>query len=394
MVLADERDDRRLRRFWSVIYVVLGGLLRRGFRLRLDPMPEPEGAAIILCNHPSMLDPLFVALSSKQQFYFLGTESLYQKGLRSRLMKYWLGPIAKQKGSVSAGAVMTMLRYLRAGRRVCIFPEGIASCNGEGNPIVESTGKLVRSAGATLITYRLEGAYLARPKWSKKNRRGPIFGVVAGVYAPEKLRAMKPREINALIHRDLFLNDYTWQRARRISYPGPRRAEGIENLLYLCPQCARIGTLRGTKNEIHCGCGLRVEIGEDAFLHGGPYSTLVDWDRAQNEAFSQRLQSEPDLVLSDEGASLYTVAEQHRPQLLLTAALRMGPHTLSVGDRSFPLDEVTGMALHGRNYFVFFHNEIHYEVKTLKTRAAYSAAKYLLMYRARSAAAGSSAGIS
>ena len=68
----------------------------------------------------------------------------------------------------------------------------------------------MRRSGATLITYRLEGAYLTDPRWSRFLHRGRIYGHAVGVYPPEQLKAMSGEEIDRLINGDI--REDAWQR--------------------------------------------------------------------------------------------------------------------------------------------------------------------------------------
>ena len=387
------RDHRRHAAVWAILYWGLGWLLRAAFRLRLDPLPDPGGPRLILCNHPSMLDPMFLGLASREQFYFLSAESVFQRGLRSWLMERFLGPLVRQKGTVAAGAVIQMLRMFRLGYSVCLFPEGIATGNGRMCPLLPSTAKLVKTCKVTLVTYRLEGAYLQRPKWAACRRKGPIFGRAAGVYSPEELSALSVSQIAELLHRDLYYDDYAWQRERRIPYPCRKgQAEGLENFLYLCPGCQSVGTLRGRGETLTCDCGLRVPMDRYGFFTAPPYDSVLAWDDWQTPAFLEQLRSGACTRLEVQGATLYRVRD-HKAEPLYTGSMVMDPACWTLGGYRFPLDQVKGLAVHGRNYLLFFVGEDHYEVKTLITKARYSVYPFLAMYQYYSPAAGSKASV-
>ena len=387
------RDHRRFAVVWAFLYWGLGWLLRARFRLHLDPLPDPGGPRLILCNHPSMLDPLFLGLASKKQFYFLSAESVFQRGLRSWLMAKLLGPLVRQKGAVAAGAVIQMLRMFRLGYSMCLFPEGINTGNGRMCPIMPSTAKLVKTCKATLVTYRLEGAYLQRPKWAVYRRKGPIYGRAAGVYTPEELADMSVSQIAKILERDLYFNDYAWQKERKIPYPCRKgQAEGLENYLYLCPSCRGVGTLHGAGEQLTCACGLRVGMDQYGFFTGGPYDSVLSWDEWQTPAFLELLQTGACTRLEVQGATLYQVHD-HKAEPLYTGSMVMDSGALTLGPHSFPLDQLKGLTVHGRNYLLFFVGEDHYEVKTLITRARYSAYPFLAMYQYFSPAAGSKASV-
>ena len=46
---------------------------------------------------------------------------------------------------------------------VCVFPEGNRTWDGVTAKFLPSIGKLARSSGASLVTYKLTGGYFASP---------------------------------------------------------------------------------------------------------------------------------------------------------------------------------------------------------------------------------------
>jgi 1-acyl-sn-glycerol-3-phosphate acyltransferase len=78
-----------------------------------------------------------------------------------------------------------MMRRLKKGYSVCLFPEGNRSFDGVTRPFPPSTGRVAKACGAALVTFRTEGAYLSNPRWGDTLRRGRVRGRVAGIYPPE-----------------------------------------------------------------------------------------------------------------------------------------------------------------------------------------------------------------
>ena len=139
---------------------------------------------IVLSNHVTDFDPLFVALSFPRQMYFVASEHIARWKNAFKFIRFGFDPIMRYKGSVAASTVMEVLRRVRAGNRVCIFAEGARSWDGITNPILPATGKMVKSARCALVTYKIVGGYFASPNWSEGcgTRRGFIRGDVVNVY--------------------------------------------------------------------------------------------------------------------------------------------------------------------------------------------------------------------
>lgn len=89
---------------------------------RGDPVP-PEGPAILVANHRSGVDPLFVALLTKRRVYFLMAREYYElpglkwifKGLRC---------IPVNRDGTDLGATKAALKLLHEGKVLGIFPQG------------------------------------------------------------------------------------------------------------------------------------------------------------------------------------------------------------------------------------------------------------------------------
>ncbi len=372
------RERSRHKRMYSFIRKTAVPIIFRKFRFSHEPVPEIDGNFLVLSNHNTDFDFFFVGGSFKQHMYFVASEHIYQKGFLSKLLKYFFSPIARVKGVTAASTVMSVIRALRSGANVCIFAEGNRSYNGETCPILFSTGKLARSSGASLVTYRIEGGYLSSPRWSYTNRRGKMNGKVVKVYTPEMLKSMTDEEINEAIRTDLYEDAYARQIEWKTRYKGERLAEGLEHILFLCPKCGRMSTITTNDYHIMCECGLNAAYDEYGFLNNAPYRTVLEWDRWQKRCLAELVRTADDSELFfDDDISLYSVGEGHQPEHVESGRLSMSRHSITIGGHVFPLNEIEGFAIYGRCTMVLTHNGIHYE---MKTDSRLCAVKYLRAY--------------
>ena len=168
---------------------------------------------------------------------------------------------------------------------VCVFPEGNRTWDGVTAEFLPSIGKLARSSGASLVTYKLTGGYFASPRWAGNSiRRGKMHGAAVRVYSPEELRAMSPQEINEHIVSDLHEDAYERQRKNPVRFEGKALAEHLERLLFLCPKCGRMHTLQSRDDTVRCWkCGFSFRYLPTGFLVGEdiPFDNLRDWTRWQ-----------------------------------------------------------------------------------------------------------------
>ena len=331
---------------WRILHALCSRWIRRKFNMRFEPL-RVEGPVLLVPNHVNAWDPLLVAMSLRDKHvYFVASEHLFRLGFLSRVIEKLVAPIPRRKASSGTDTVKACLRHLRAGHSICLFAEGEQCWDGRNIPIFPATGKLAKSSGATLVTYRLEGAYLSKPRWAKSVRRGAVYGHPVKVYPPELLKTMSPAEINAAIERDTFEDAWARQRAHPVEYRGKKQAEGLERALCLCPRCRRIGTLRTRDDRITCDCGLSLRWTPTGFFEPSePFPTIAEWDDWERERLKKRdFVHEGDLLFRDGEVQLTKIGSGHAEEKLPGGELLLYEDRLVCGGRCFPLGEITNMA--------------------------------------------------
>ena len=354
----------RHQKIWRFLYAVANRRICRKFNLRHTDL-EVEGPVLLIPNHTCAWDPLLVAMSlPHKQVYFVASEHIFRLGLISRLLNWLVEPIPRRKASSGADTVKACLRHLKAGHSVCLFAEGEQSWDGLSQPVFSATGKLARSSGATLVTFRLEGGYLSLPRWGRGVRRGRMRGYPVGIYPPEQLKSMRPEEINALIDRDLAEDAWTRQAADPVPFRGRRRAEGLEKALYLCPRCRKIGTLRTDNDRLFCSCGLELHYTETGlFSPAEPFATIADWERWQKDALRDLDRSGGEALFSDGGMILSRIDAGHGEEELARGELVQYADRLCLGAQTFPLAEIRSMAMVQANLLLLSCGETYYQIR-------------------------------
>lgn len=321
-----------------------------------DPACEPY---LVVSNHNTDFDPIFVGRSFKKHMYFVASEHVFRWGWLSTLLIWALHPIARVKGSTDATAALSIIRKLRNGTNVCLFAEGNRSYTGVTGHTFPATGKLVKSAKAALVTYHIQGGYLATPRWASCKRRGPIKGKLVNIYTAEQIKSMSPEEINEAIRRDLYEDAFERQLAEPHEYKGKQLAEKLEYALYVCPKCGRIDTLHSKDDRFRCDCGLAVRYNTLGFFEGidgeePPFTTVRDWDRWQNEfmaKYAAKETAEP--LLSDTEMELQHINAEHKMETVAKGTMTLTHNTFTIGSESFRLDQISDMALVGKFRITF-----------------------------------------
>ncbi len=374
------RSYKRHVRFYRGARAVLSPILKRLFHFEAQPAPDINGPYIVIANHTTDLDALLVSLSFEKHMYFVASDHLFRIRLFGGLLKYLLDPIPKQKGGADISTAMHMIRRLKKGANIGLFAEGSKSFHGKPCPIVQATGSLTKASGAALVTYRLEGGYFTSPRWAHTFRKGRMRGYPVHVYSPQELEQMTPEEVNAAIVKDIGEDAYLRQAAHPVAYHGKRLAEGLQNALYMCPGCEKIGTLSGEDDTFACACGLHTRLDEMGYLSGGPFHTVDEWGAWQKEKLRERIESLDDGELfHDVDQEIFKILPGNKTAFVAKGTLSADRFGMRCGDFKLNFSQVLGMEIYGRNTVVFSDDQgNHYTIRSKKER---SGLKYLDMYR-------------
>lgn len=166
-----------------MLYFVSHSLARAAARvvyrrrvLHREYVPE-AGAALIVANHTSHLDPPLVAGVFRRPIHAMARKSLFKGFLGWLLPRINVFPVDQGKGDL--GSLKHMLTLLKDGQRVLMFPEGTRAHDGRLQPATAGIGFILSKAQVPVVPLRIFGAYEAWPRSSKRPRGGRIT-IVAG----------------------------------------------------------------------------------------------------------------------------------------------------------------------------------------------------------------------
>jgi 1-acyl-sn-glycerol-3-phosphate acyltransferase len=113
---------------WLLVHVI--------YRLRVEGVERiPErGAALLICNHVSFVDPIVISAACPRPIRFIMEAAIFRIPVMNtvfRGMKAIPVAPAKEDPAVYERAFEVVAKELRDGQLVCIFPEGRLTKNGE-----------------------------------------------------------------------------------------------------------------------------------------------------------------------------------------------------------------------------------------------------------------------
>jgi 1-acyl-sn-glycerol-3-phosphate acyltransferase len=170
---------RIARGFFGILFHTLWPLRIKGW----ENVPR-EGAAIIVCNHLSMVDPFVVSYGAHRLINFMGKQELFRLPFVGFIIRK-LGAFPVNRSQPDPRSTKIALRVLDSGELLGMFPEGTRNTKG-----TSSTGEIemqeLRTGAAMLaarkqvpvIPVALHGTDRAQPrgKFVRPARISVIFG--------------------------------------------------------------------------------------------------------------------------------------------------------------------------------------------------------------------------
>ncbi len=247
---------------------------RRGTAVIEDhKLSEAEAPYLLLCNHQSFYDFYYVSQMAhpKNPSYLVNEYYTTRPFLKTLAKK--AGILSKKLFTPDLASAAGILRTVRAGYPIVIFPEGRLSPDGRTNPIVEPGARLYRKLNVDLVLATVHGAYFGEPKWRRRIFRSDIRVRVERVLKKEEVQAMPEAELDDLIARTLWVD----ASAEPGDYPRRNRAKGLENLLYRCADCGALYTTVGEGSTLRCtACG-RVHTLDRHYRFADAPDTIPGW---------------------------------------------------------------------------------------------------------------------
>ncbi len=124
-----------------------------------------EGPLILASNHQSYFDPPLVGICSKRGVYYLARKTLQQIPLLGKLLPH-INVILVDRDGNDMSALKTVIRTVKSGKGVVLFPEGTRSPDGNLQSAKAGIGLVIAKTRAPVQPMRIFGSHEAFPKGS------------------------------------------------------------------------------------------------------------------------------------------------------------------------------------------------------------------------------------
>lgn len=259
-----------------------------------EEITKKDEPFILLSNHLNTWDAFAIMKRIKAKIRFVVTEIAYLDFSKKLSMKHLARTIKKRVGKADYEATKAIFTFLRSGYSIGIFPEADNTFYGETVDMYQSTGRLLKKANVNVVLVKQMGGYLSQPRWADNfAKKGVLHTHSKILFTKEQLQLLTATEITQIVEKEIYHNDYDWQRKNMIDMKRKNRAMGIERLVYYCNKCGSIMTVKGDKDDIYCSsCGKIGTFNKYDFIEGNKHDNLVDYNKEQYSHIEEVIASE------------------------------------------------------------------------------------------------------
>lgn len=284
-------------------WVVSTFIFRR--KLVRNEIRGKKGAFVVIANHEAALDFVNVIGAASRPMRFVISKSFYNslpfKGFMEKM-----GVIPKQQFQTSVRDLKAIKAVIDAGEPVVIYPAGLMCEDGLSTPIPSATYKFLKWLDADVYVARATGSYFVMPKWGKGLRPGKTEMDIYKLFSKEELQDMDLETVREKTDAAILFDAYREQERLLVKYKNNLNIQGLENVLYLCPNCGAEFTMEITdRSTLRCtACGHAAESDAYGFLHskgtGEAMRYVSDWSRYIYDRLKEQIIAHPEMTLTAE----------------------------------------------------------------------------------------------
>lgn len=352
-----------------------------GYKIKKTKIDKKQNY-LIISNHSATLDPFMLGLSFPFPIYYVASEDLLKNKFVSKILSFALAPIPIKKGITDLVCIKRCINIAKEGGNIAIFPEGNRTYSGNLLPLDISIVKLIRILKLPLILYHIEGGYGIDPRWGNKGRKSNgSYGVIRKILSVEEINSLNDQELLSLVEKEISTQDNT-----SLIFKSNRKAEYLERILFVCPQCKKLETIYSNKNKFHCqSCSLKGEYHKDLKLsfnnEGISFISISDWMNFQKDFVSKLEVNDNKILLSDNNVELIYVPVSSNKETINKGKLIMYSDRFElIGNKTniFYFKDINEVVNQGKHKVLFYIGNEYYQ---FKGEPRFSSYKYYLLFQ-------------
>ena len=290
---------------YFIAYIFVYPFLKIFFKLEVDrsDFEMPKGAYIVLANHYTMIDFLFVLLPLyPRRLNTVVARKYFNLPLLHKILPAG-GCIPKSMFDPDLQSVIGIKTVLKRGDGLLLFPEGRCSSSNTYMGIHKATGKMIKKFGVPIISCHVEGGENCVSHWRKGFRFGRVRCTFKNLFSTDDVKSLSVDEINSAIDARLSgAEGLTPPKKTLQAFHSRRLAEGLHLVLFYCPKCKTEFSMSSKGNSIFCtACGNTAIINRESKLSPTPGSITESeislWFRDQARHIMQSLSEDMEPIV-------------------------------------------------------------------------------------------------
>ncbi len=261
---------------------------------KIDMEKAGKGPYLILMNHSCFLDPKILSKIFYPLPYYIVVTSDGFVG------KEWLmrtiGCIPTKKFVADISLTRDMTRAVKEkGVSVALFPEASYSFDGTATPLPRKLGALLKKLDVPVLMVQTEGAFLKQPLYNNlRLRKNKVSATLTCIASQEEVRQKSVAELDEILDKAFSFDNFKMQLESKTVIDTPTRAEGLNRILYRCPNCGAEGKTVGAGTSLTCENCKKVwemtELGQLQATDGNTeFSHIPDWYAWQRKVVREQL---------------------------------------------------------------------------------------------------------
>ena len=258
---------------------------------------KKDEPCLVLMNHSSFIDlEIAATLLSDRRFNIVATSDSFV-GIMKWVMRL-IGCIPTKKFISDAGLIKDMMYCIKELKStVVMYPEASYSFDGTATPLPETIGRFVKMLGVPVVMICTHGAFTRQPLYNcLRKRKVDVSADMKYLLSAEQVQKLAADEIQGMIEKEFSFDNFKWQQENKICINEPNRAEGLNRVLYKCPNCKTEGKMTTKGIKLICQeCGKEYELTEYGYLKATEGDTefnhIPDWYRWERACVREEIEN-------------------------------------------------------------------------------------------------------
>lgn len=345
---------------------------------------------IIIYNHQAKKDHFLTsaAFGRTRVAYVVSSHFMFKPILRKVLT--WVKTISKDQFKNDVSTIKKIKRALNNNVPIAIAPTGQMSMHGEQLYMDKSIVKLIKMCKVDVFAAELHGMYFAYPKWMLKKRKCTTRINFVKVVSKEQLTQLSDDEIYQKLLDSINIIDREEVNKYHYHLKPKNLLLGINDMLYRCPKCGAIDSLKVKDNFISCtkcqnsmmmNSKGRFESNNDHSIVMYDEQVWYTWEKNQlrRDIENNQLHIEGEFSIYHNLNKPYKLENLGSGKVVLTCDefYYQGMYNGKMEKINFKMNSLTQLPFETRNHFAIPSEEGHFEFFPTKKQRPYTIALFV-----------------